>query len=58
MKELDKISTELYSISYDNLNDYLRGIRDLLNIINGSENPKSITKYIIKEVKNVERGIF
>ena len=57
MKELNKISKELYSVSYDSLNDYLRGIRDLLNIINGSENPKSITKYIIKEVKYVKRNI-
>lgn len=58
MKELDKISKELYSIPYDNLNDYLRGVRDLLNIVNGSENPKSITKYILKEVKYVKRNFF
>ena len=43
----------LYNYDYDEISDYLRGVRDALNMINQLEEPREIAKYIISECKKI-----
>ncbi len=52
MAEVDKI---LYEFDYDEITDYLRGVRDTLNLINQLGEPREIAKYIINECKKLKK---
>ena len=37
IRQLDKIADYVYAVPYDELTDYLKGIRDMVNLLNGEE---------------------
>ena len=37
IKQLEKIADYIYRVPYDELTDYLKGIRDMINLVNGEE---------------------
>lgn len=37
IRQLDKIADCVYAVPYDELTDYLKGIRDMINLLNGEE---------------------
>ena len=37
IRQLDKIADYVYAVPYDELTDYLKGIRDMINLLNGEE---------------------
>lgn len=49
-----RIEENIYNIDYDALSDYLKGIRDFMNLLNGTENNKQIADYIISELRQYD----
>lgn len=49
-----RIEENIYNIDYDALSDYLKGIRDFMNLLNGTENNKEIADYIISELRQYD----
>lgn len=45
-----RIEENIYNIDYDALSEYLKGIRDFMNLLNGTENNKEIADYILAEL--------
>ena len=37
IRQLDKIADYIYQVPYEYLTDYLKGIRDMINLLNGEE---------------------
>ena len=37
IRQLDKIADYVYQVPYEELTDYLKGIRDIINLLNGEE---------------------
>lgn len=55
IQNLKQIEDNIYNVPYDNLSDYLKGVRDIINMINGEERSDSVSCYIltsIEELKN------
>lgn len=48
---ITRITNCIYNMPYDNLSDYLKGVRDIINLINAEESSKEIADYIQKECK-------
>ena len=40
IRQLDKIADYVYAVPYDELTDYLKSIRDMINLLNGEEQGK------------------
>ena len=47
-----QIEKELYKLHYDDLSDYLKGVRDFINLIKEYEDSESITEYILEQIAN------
>ena len=47
-----RIEKELYKLDYDDLSDYLKGVRDFINLIKEYEDSESITEYILEQIAN------
>lgn len=60
INELNELSKIIYSKPYDDLSDYLKGIRDMINLINNEELLLDFVKEEIKRDKNAKpvRTIF
>lgn len=52
IQSLKRIEDIIYSIEYDNLSDYLKGVRDIINIVNGTEYNVRITDYVIERIRH------
>ena len=50
LQSLRRIERVIYSLPYDELTDYLKGVRDMINLINGEENSYSVANYIIERI--------
>lgn len=50
IQSLNRIEKVIYSLPYDELTDYLRGVRDMINLINGEESSKSVADFIIEKI--------
>lgn len=50
LQSLRRIEHVIYSLPYDELTDYLKGVRDMINMLNGEEDSKSITNYVIEQM--------
>ena len=37
IRQLNKIEYSIHQVPYDELTDYLKGIRDIINLLNGEE---------------------
>lgn len=54
LQSLNRIEKTIYSISYDDLTDYLKGIRDMINMINGEESSCCVASHIIEKIKETK----
>lgn len=50
IQSLNRVEKVIYSLPFDKLTDYLRGVRDMINLINGEENSKSVADFIIEKI--------
>ena len=54
IQSIKRIENVIYTVPYDDLTDYLKGIRDMVNLINSEEDNKSIANFIIEELNKIE----
>ena len=54
LQSLAKIEYIIYQLPYDELSDYLKGVRDMINLINGEESNADIASHILKQVAKQE----
>ena len=57
IRELHNIERRIYDLPYDELSDYLKGVRDVINVINGDE--KYLDSHVIMlidRIINEKRG--
>lgn len=47
---LAKIEYTIYRLPYDQLSDYLKGVRDMINMLNGEENPTEILDHVLEQM--------
>ena len=50
IQALTKIEYTIYKLPYDQLNDYLKGIRDMINMLNREENPSEILDRVLEQM--------
>ena len=50
IQSLNRIEKVIYSLPFDELTGYLRGVRDMINMINGEESSKSVADFIIERI--------
>lgn len=50
IQSLKRVEKVIYSLPFDELTDYLRGVRDMINMINGEESSKSVADFIIERI--------
>lgn len=49
---LKRIEQVIYTIEYDKLTDYLQGVRDMINLLNGDEQtPRNLADTVEQEIK-------
>lgn len=53
-QSIARIERRIYSSPYDDLTDYLQGVRDMLNLINGEENNKEIADAVLQSLSQRE----
>lgn len=47
------VESFIYNVPYDKLDDYLKGVRDMVNLVNASEDSESIAKYILEQINQI-----
>lgn len=50
LQSLAKIEYLIYQLPYNELNDYLKGVRDMMNLINGEESNADIANHVLEQV--------
>lgn len=51
---LKRIEQVIYTIEYDKLTDYLQGVRDMINLLNGDEQiPRNLADTVEQEIKKL-----
>ena len=50
IQALTRIEYIIYKLPYYQLNDYLKGIRDMINMLNGEENPSEILDHVLEQM--------
>ena len=54
LQSLARIEYLIYKLQYEDLNEYLKGVRDMVNLINGEESNIDITSHILEQVAKQE----
>ena len=54
LQSLTRIEYLIYKLPYDEMNSYLKGVRDMVNLINGEESNTDITSHILEQVAKQE----
>jgi hypothetical protein len=54
IQSLYKIETVIYSLPYDELTDYLQGVRDMINMLNHENDSKDFADFIIEKMKEAK----
>ena len=54
LQSLAKIEYIIYQLQYDELSEYLQGVRDMVNLINGEEPNADIASHILEQVAKQE----
>lgn len=60
IRQIDKIANVIYQLPYDELTDYLKGIRDMINLLNGEEGidpDERLIDFIVEEMKKIDTNI-
>ena len=52
IQSLNRLNQFIYCLPYDELNDYCKGVRDMINLLNGEENNKDIVDDIASIIYN------
>ena len=50
LQTLAKMEYVIYKLPYDQLSDYLKGIRDMINMLNGGESPSEILDHVLEQM--------
>ena len=50
LQSLRRIEQVIYSVPYDELTNYLKGVRDMINMLNGENDSKDFTDYVIEQM--------
>lgn len=53
-QSIARIEQNIYTLPYDDLDDYLKGIRDFMNLLNGEESNKDIADGVIEQLRNLK----
>ena len=51
LQSLKRIEDVIYTEPYDDLTEYLKGVRDIINLINGEEPSNEIADTVIRNVE-------
>ena len=51
LQSLKRIEDVIYTEPYDELSDYLKGVRDVINLLNGEEPNDSVADFILETFK-------
>lgn len=54
LQSLKKIEYLIYKLPYDDLSEYLQGVRDMINLINGEKPNADFASHILKQVAKQE----
>jgi hypothetical protein len=54
IQSLNRIEKVIYSLPFNELTDYLRGVRDMINLINGEESSCCVASYIIERIEETK----
>jgi len=50
IQSLKRVEDRIYSLSYDDLSEYLQGVRDMMNLINGEEPSDEVADTILENI--------
>ena len=51
LQSLKRIENIIYTEAYDDLTEYLQGVRDMINLINGEEGSEDVANTIIRNFR-------
>ena len=51
LQSLQRIENIIYTEAYDDLTEYLQGVRDMINLINGEECSEDVANTIIRNFR-------
>lgn len=51
LQSLKRIEDKIYTVPYDNLTEYLQGVRDVINLLNGEEPSNEIADTILDNLE-------
>lgn len=54
LQSLRRIERVIYSLPYDELTDYLKGVRDIINMLNGEESSCCVASHIIEKIDELK----
>ena len=54
LQSLKKIEYLIYKLQYEDLNEYLQGIRDIIELMNGEKSNVDIASHILEQVAKQE----
>ena len=54
LQSLTRIEYLIYKLQYEDLNEYLQGVRDMIELINGEKSNVDITSHILEQVAKQE----
>lgn len=54
LQSLRRIERVIYSLPYDELTDYLKGVRDVINMLNGEESSCCVASHIIEKMDELK----
>ena len=54
LQSLANIQYLIYKLQYEDLNEYLQGVRDIIELMNGQKSNTDITSYILEQVAKQE----
>ena len=54
LQSLAKIEYLIYKLPYDELNDYLQGVRDIIELMNGEKSNVDVASHILEQVAKQE----
>ena len=54
LQSLARIEYLIYKLQYEDLNEYLQGVRDVIELMNGKKSNADITSHILEQVAKQE----
>ena len=54
LQSLAKIEYLIYKLQYEDLNEYLQGVRDMIELMNGEKSNVDVASHIVEQVAKQE----